>query len=64
MLTSTEYLFTIPEEDKVDNCRLCTYSTDPKSPMYCLEYDNDGVKIGTQQFRYNLENIGQIPIPS
>ena len=53
----------IPEEDNLDNCRLCAYNTDPKSQSHWLDYYKGGVTIGAQQSRYNLQTIGQITIP-
>lgn len=64
MIFSNEYAFRIPEEDDLDNCRICTYETDSNSQTYCLEYDKGEARIGLQQSRYNLQTIAQIPVPS
>lgn len=64
MISSNGYSFRIPEQDNLDNCRLCTYDTDPKLPTQWLDYDNGEVSIDAEkQSRYNLQTIGKIAIP-
>ena len=65
MIFSNEYAFSIPEEDNLDNCRICTYTDmDPDSQLYYLEYDKGEAKIGLKQSRYNLQTLAHIPVPN
>ena len=61
-ISSTEYIFMIPEEDNLDNCRLCSYDTLAHSSKQYLYYDSGRLRIGAQQSRYNLQTIETIVI--